>query len=123
MQIQANTRQLHLLAAELTRAGTNVRQTVTPELREAAKRVRGRGRENVRKLSGRTARSISYSVRNKGLTYDVGPRWFVGRFLEFGTKKMPAYPFMGPAIAPEQDLPDRVADRAARAVFTPQRLV
>jgi HK97 gp10 family phage protein len=123
MQVKADTRQVQLLAAELARAGTNVRQTVTPELREAAKRVRGRGRDKVRKRTGKTAHSITYGVKNKGMTYEVGPTWFVGRFLERGTKKMPAYPFMEPAIAAETDLPDKVADRVAKATFGPQRLV
>jgi HK97 gp10 family phage protein len=121
--MKADTRQIQILAAELARAGTNVRQTVTPELREAAKRVRQRARDNVRKRTGKTARSITYSVKNRGLTYEVGPQWFVGRFLEHGTVKMPAYPFMEPAIAPETNLPDKVADKVARAVFAPQHLV
>jgi HK97 gp10 family phage protein len=126
--IQIDTRQVQLLAADLARAGANIQQTMSPELRGAAERVAGRARGNVHKLTGRTAQSITYSVGNRGLTYEVGPTWFVGRFLEYGTVNMPAYPFMRPAIAAEQDLPDRVADRVAEATLTgarsmPQSLV
>lgn len=123
MIVKADTRELTALAAELARAGAEVRKPVSLELREAAKRVRARARVNVRKRTGRTAQSITYQSRSKGLVYEVGPKWFVGRFLEHGTVKMPAYPFMEPALDPESDLPDKVANRAAKAVFAPQRLV
>ena len=116
MIVKADISQLKILAAQLH--GADVRGPVNHELHEAAKKVRQAGRQNVRRRTGRTGQSITYSSKNKGYTYEVGPTWFVGRFLEDGTQKMPAYPFMEPAMrANTQDLPDRIAKRAADAVF------
>lgn len=119
MIITADTTQLKLVAADLARAGVTVQQPVSREMRESAKEVRRGGRENVRKLTGTTARSITFSSKKKGLRFEIGPTWFVGRFLEFGTVNMPAYPFMEPAARGQVDrLPDRVAKAAADATLT-----
>lgn len=37
-------------------------------------------------------------IRDAGLTATIGTGHFVGRFVEFGTRKMSARPFMGPAF-------------------------
>jgi HK97 gp10 family phage protein len=128
--ITADTRQLTALAADLGRAAVTVQRPVNEELKEAAKAIRATGRELVRKRSGRTARSITYSSKTKGLHYEIGPKWFVGRFLEFGTVNMPAYPFMQPAAERHLgSVPDRIAKAAAdntltgRSGFTPTSLI
>jgi HK97 gp10 family phage protein len=126
MRIDADVRQLDVLAGMFAKAGGNVRKPVSNVLKEAAKQVRADGRANVRKRSGKTQRSITYRSRQKGLEYQIGPTWFVGRFLEYGTRKMPAYPFMAPTLDRQQDLPKRVVDAAVRdmtAVTSPQRLI
>ena len=126
MRIDADVRQLDVLAGMFVKAGGNVNKPVSGVLREGAKEVRNDGRGNVRKRSGRTQRSISYRSRRKGLEFEIGPTWFVGRFLERGTVKMPAYPFMAPALDRQIDLPKRVVDAAIRdmtAATSPLRLV
>lgn len=37
-------------------------------------------------------------LRDSGLTASIGTPYFVARFVEFGTRKMPARPFLGPAF-------------------------
>jgi HK97 gp10 family phage protein len=37
-------------------------------------------------------------IRDAGLTATIGTAYFVARFVEFGTRKMSARPFMGPAF-------------------------
>lgn len=37
-------------------------------------------------------------LRDAGLTASIGTAFFVARFVEFGTRKMSARPFMGPAF-------------------------
>ena len=125
MRIEADVRQLDVLAGMFAKAGGNVRKPIADVLKEAAKEVRAEGRANVRKRSGRTQRSITFRSRRKGLEYQIGPTWFVGRFLEYGTRKMPAYPFMAPIMPRQQeDLPRRVVDAAVKSMTpaTPQRL-
>jgi HK97 gp10 family phage protein len=122
MPIVVDVSQLEVLAADLARAGINIRNPVGGELRTAAKEIRRKGRELVRKRTGRTARSITYQSRKRGLQFEVGPTWFVGRFLEHGTVKMRPYPFMAPAAAQQVvTLPDRIAEAAANAMLTGDR--
>ncbi|MGH9248104.1 MAG: HK97-gp10 family putative phage morphogenesis protein [Acidimicrobiales bacterium] len=129
MVVTADVSQVNRLAGQLGKAGTMVHKPVNIEMREAAKRIRARGRVNIRKRSGQTARSISYRSQKKGLRYVIGPRKpraHIGRFLEHGTRKMPAYPFMEPALQGEPTrLPDalakRVADSIVGILFTPLR--
>lgn len=119
MLITADTKQLKLLAADLKRAGITTRLPVSDELRDAAKAIRVDARDTVRKRSGRTARSIIYSSKFKGLRYEVGPKWFVGRFLEYGTVHQRAYPFMAPATKRHTaDMVDRIAKAAADNTLT-----
>lgn len=41
---------------------------------------------------------IKTILRDAGLTASIGTAYFVARFVEFGTRKMSARPFMGPAF-------------------------
>ena len=120
MQITADTKALKLLAADLARAGVTTRQPVSNGTDgAAAKAIRATASDLVPVQTGQTARSITYSSKAKGLHYEVGPKWYVGRFLEFGTVNMPAYPFMQPAAEQHTaDMVDRVAKAAADNTFT-----
>lgn len=56
-------------------------------------------RQRVRKKTGATAKATK--VKEQGIKFDEMTfsivTDYVGRFLEFGTSKMPAYPFLRPA--------------------------
>lgn len=41
---------------------------------------------------------IKTIIRDAGLTATIGTGYFVARFVEFGTSKMSAHPFLGPAF-------------------------
>lgn len=89
--------QLEAKLLDLGRAGA--RRSLAKGLRQGANVVRDEARRRVRKKSGDTAKKIR--VKNEGLrfedmTFSVNIN-YVGRFLEFGTSKMPAYPFLRPA--------------------------
>lgn len=75
------------------------RRSLAKGLRGGANVVRDEARRRVRKRTGDTAKKIR--VKNQGLKFDeltfsVGVN-SVGRWLEFGTSRMPAYPFLRPA--------------------------
>lgn len=89
------------LETKLNELGRNgARRSLAKGLRQGANVVMKEARQRVRKKTGVTAKSIR--VKNQGLkfqdmTFSVGVN-YVGRFLEFGTSKMPAYPFLRPAM-------------------------
>lgn len=80
-------------------AGPGARRALSKGLRQGANVVLAEARRRVRKKTGATAKATK--TKNEGqsgqdLTFSVGTN-YVGRFLEFGTSKMPAYPFLRPA--------------------------
>ena len=79
--------------------GINLRKAIANTLKEAAEVVKDEAISLVRVRSGKTRRSIESAVDMRGvMTAYVGTDWFIGRFLEQGTKKMRAYPFLRPAV-------------------------
>ena len=63
--------------------------------------VQGRAKNTVRKKTGLLRRSITYDLYYSGtskLVGEVGTNVKYGPFIEFGTKKNKAYPFLLPAI-------------------------
>lgn len=89
--------ELEIKLNDLGRNGS--RRALRKGLRQGANVVMKEARQRVRKKTGVTKKSIR--VKDQGLkfedmTFSVGVN-YVGRFLEFGTSKMPAYPFLRPA--------------------------
>lgn len=88
------------LEARLVELGTNGgRRSLRKGLRQGANVVLAEARRRVRKKTGATAKATK--VKDEGLkfeemTFSISTS-YVGRFLEFGTSKMPAYPFLRPA--------------------------
>lgn len=75
-------------------------------LRRGARPIRDAARSNIRVRSGETRRDIKTRTESvkRGIAVWVGAsgkkggRAFIGRFLEFGTAKMRAFPWLRPAI-------------------------
>lgn len=68
-------------------------------LRQGANVVLAEARRRVRKKTGATAKATKVKdqgIRFEEMTFSITTN-YVGRFLEFGTSKMPAYPFLRPA--------------------------
>lgn len=65
--------------------GRAVEDELDETLLRAGKLVEGEAKSNVRKLTGRTELSIATRL-GSGKEVLTGTRWFVGRFLENGTK-------------------------------------
>lgn len=76
------------------------RAALSAGLRAGARVVLQEAKARVRVKTGRTKRSLKVKylgIRGQDSTYTVQSSYFVARFLEFGTSKMPAYPFLRPA--------------------------
>ena len=88
---------------DFTRLGTYLREAIANALKEAADVIKGEAIPKVRTRTGKTRASIESAVDKLGLRAYVGSNWFVSRFLEHGTRKMRAYPFLRPAIDRNKD--------------------
>mgnify|MGYP000290637610 CR=1 FL=1 len=67
------------------------------EVQKAAFDIEARAKAVVAVDTGTLRRSITSVISNGGLTGTVGPSVFYGKFIEFGTRRMGARPFMRPA--------------------------
>jgi HK97 gp10 family phage protein len=61
--------------------------------------------------TGTTKRSIKLDIKDKGFTAKVAPTTHYSFYLEKGTRKMPAQPFVGPAFYPQNKKFKRDLDR------------
>ena len=97
------------LERALVRASDAVaRESLVEATAAGAKVIVESARRRAVKATGRGAESIHASVTERsrfGVTQAIGPtkRAFYMRFLEFGTVKMPARPFLRPALDEERD--------------------
>lgn len=61
--------------------------------------------------AGELRDKITVKLRDFGLTASIGTGWFVGRLLEFGTRYMPAFPWLHPSY--EQERPKYLSNLKA----------
>jgi HK97 gp10 family phage protein len=90
-----------------------IRAAVIPEVSKATLDVEAKSKALVPVKTGTLRRSIHSVFENGGLTGLVGPSVLYGKFVEFGTRRMGARPYMRPAA--EQVLPTFV-DAVKRAL-------
>jgi HK97 gp10 family phage protein len=86
---------------------------VANEVKRATLDIEARAKAVVAVDTGTLRRSIASVFSNGGLTGVVGPSVFYGKFIEFGTRRMGARPFMRPAA--EAVLP-KFAEAVKRAL-------
>ena len=105
MSYTIDTSDLRKLAADLATAGSRVGAATSKAVRESAERVKVDAARTAPRATGVLRRSIGVDTygdgRSVGMTAVVGPAAFYGLYLERGTVKMSARPFMEPALERE----------------------
>lgn len=74
-----------------------LRPAVATEVKKATFDIEARAKARTPVLTGTLRRSIASVFSNGGLTGTVGPSVGYSRFVEFGTRRMGARPYMRPA--------------------------
>lgn len=93
---------------------------VQQAIMEAAKIVQEEAKNRVRKRTGTLAESISVDEPKKkkpdeaAAVIGPGKEGFYGMFLELGTSKMPAYPFLVPSLKASKRQVEEVVARELR---------
>ena len=90
-----------------------IRPAVVAEVQKAAFDIEAQAKAKVPVRTGTLRRSIHSVFENGGLRALVGPSVLYGKFVEFGTRRMGARPYMRPAA--EAVLP-KFADAVKRAL-------
>lgn len=103
--IQFDASEVRELSASLSRGAERVGRNVSQAVKASAERVKKAGQGAAPKLTGALAESIGVDMygdgRSVGLTAVIGPTIRYGLFVENGTSKMAAQPFMAPALEAE----------------------
>ena len=84
-----------------------IRAAVAAEVQKAGFRIEADAKAKVPVKTATLQRSIHTVMSNGGLTGTVGPSVFYGLFVELGTRRMGARPYMRPAA--EKNLPTFLA--------------
>lgn len=121
MPIYAKVEGIDEILKELRQIEGEARQCVVDVLREETKPVVEDARSRAPKDTGAMARGIKRSISKKTLEARVSAGGMVGgvdtyyaQFIEFGTKYMPARPFLFPACRAHEE---RIGDALSRAMF------
>lgn len=93
---------------------------VKRELVAAALNVQAGAKRRAPVDTGRLRNSITYEIGDDGTVVRVGTNTQYAPYLEFGTRKMPARPFLFPAF--EEEVP-KFKDRLKRALDAAARRV
>lgn len=104
---------VRVVSNRLPAISAQIRPLVADEVKRATLDIEARATARTPVLTGTLRRSIASVFENGGLTGRVGPSVFYGKFIEFGTRRMGARPFMRPAA--EAVLP-RFAERVKAAL-------
>lgn len=88
----------------------DMRKSFRKSLRESAMAVRKDARRLVPEDTRALRKSIKFKIARDGLSAVVRPTLYYGTFVEHGTKKMQAQPFMRPAAELERPrFPGRIS--------------
>ncbi len=105
MPVTFDTSEVRKLSADLELGRERVGRETSAVVKAAAERVKGNAQGKAPKLTGALAASIGVDLygdgRSVGMTAVIGPTVRYGLFVENGTSKMAAEPYMGPALAEE----------------------
>lgn len=98
---------VRVISNRLPEMPAQIRTAVATEVKRATLDVEAKAKALTPVKTGTLRRSIHSIFENGGLTGLVGPSVLYGKFVEFGTRRMGARPYMRPAA--EQVLPRFVA--------------
>lgn len=89
----------------LDKLETNMSRVGTLVEKQAKKNVAQSPPEHPQKQTGRLRSSIIHQVSKDGddIVAEIGTNVAYGKYLEFGTEKMPAYPWLFPAVEQNRD--------------------
>ena len=104
---------VRVVSNRLPAISAQLRPLVADEVKRATFDIEARAKARTPVRTGTLRRSIASVFENGGLTGRVGPSVLYGKFVEFGTRRMGARPFMRPAA--EAVLP-RFAERVKAAL-------
>lgn len=104
---------VRVLSNRLPQMPAQIHQAVVAEVQRASYDVEARAKQLAPVKTGTLRRSIHSGFENGGLTGLIGPSVLYGKFVEFGTRRMGARPYMRPAA--EAVLP-KFADAVKRAL-------
>ena len=88
---------IRVISNRLPAISVALRPAVANEVKRATLDIEARAKARTPVLTGTLRRSIASVFENGGLRGIVGPSVFYGKFIEFGTRRMGARPFMRPA--------------------------
>lgn len=98
------------LRAALEQLPEDMRKGVRKALRESSMAVRKEARKYVPERTKALRKSIKFKVSKDGLSSVVRPTLYYGTFVEHGTKRQEAQPFMRPAAEAERPrFPKRIS--------------
>ena len=88
----------HLLKSPAGEVGADLKKRAQKVVNQAKLNASGRPGPMVR--TGRLRSSMTYTIGSESvyIVAIVGTNVYYGKYLEFGTRRMPPYPFLGPAI-------------------------
>lgn len=95
-EVRIDVSEVERLAVHLGAVPDRTVARVSQAVQDTGRDIEQDARRIVRKRSRKTEQSITARQVDE-LMVEVGPTTFYARYLEDGTSKMPAYPFMGPA--------------------------
>ena len=104
--------QIRIVSNRIPSLPAAIRSAVAAEVQKAAFRIEADAKARVPVKTATLQRSIHTVMSNGGLTGTVGPSVFYGLYVEMGTRRMGARPFMRPA-AEKNTAPFVAAVRAA----------
>jgi HK97 gp10 family phage protein len=90
---------VRIVSNRLPEISAAIRPAVVAEVQRATFDVEARAKALTPVRTGTLRRSIHSVFSNGGLTGIIGPSVLYGKFVEFGTRRMGARPFMRPAAA------------------------
>lgn len=116
-----DTSELRKLSADLEAGAQRVGRDVSAVVRASADRVKRAGQAAAPVgPTGNLHKSIGVDLygdgRSGGMTAVVGPSVYYGLFVEHGTSKMAAQPFLGPSLAAEEPRFVAELERAAEVL-------
>jgi len=94
---------VRIVSNKLPQMPAAIKAICVQEVQKAAFRIEADAKAKVAVKTGTLRRSIHTVISNGGLTGIVGPSVLYGKFVEFGTRRMGARPYMRPAA--EKQLP------------------
>lgn len=98
MSFSVDTSQLDALSVDLGRASGRIKRKAGQAIAKTAHDVARIAKTKVPVDTGATRESITASINRDALSATIGPTTYYAPFLEYGTSRMTARPFMHPAL-------------------------